>query len=85
MPSIMTVLTRPERRRPAPPPLRVDLRRVLLAGIVLWAVALVVSVVLLTLGRDASQTAVTCAVGILLGGLGLLWERSHRAAYRGEE
>jgi hypothetical protein len=78
VPSILTVLTRPERRRPGPPPLRVDLRPVLLTGIGLWTVALVVSLVLLALGHDTGQTALTCAAGIALGGLGLLWDLRHR-------
>ncbi|GGI05626.1 DUF2530 domain-containing protein [Isoptericola cucumis] len=85
MPSIMSLLLHPERRRPGPPPLRVDLRRVLLAGIAAWAVVLVVTVVLLALGRATPEVVVTCAVGVLLGGLGLLWERRNRRAYRGED
>ncbi|GAA1731010.1 hypothetical protein GCM10009809_28180 [Isoptericola hypogeus] len=79
------MLLHPERRRPGPPPLRVDLRRVLLAGIAAWATALAVTVVLLALGRATPEVVVTCSVGILLGGLGLLWERRNRRAYRGED
>jgi hypothetical protein len=54
--------------RPAPPPLQVDTARVVLAGTVLWALALVV---LLLLGDrvDRSWTW-TCVAGIVLAGLG---------------
>jgi Protein of unknown function (DUF2530) len=56
-------------RRKAPPPLRVDTVRVVLAGTALWAVALVV---LLLLGDrvDRSWTW-TCVAGIALAGIGL--------------
>jgi len=85
VPPIVSLLLHPERRRPGPPPLRVDLRRVILGGIAAWAVALVVSVALLASSRASVETVVTCGAGILLGGAGLLWERRNRKAYRGEE
>jgi hypothetical protein len=81
----VTLLLHPERRRPGPPPLRVDLRRVLLAGMAAWFVALVVFGVLAILGRSTTQAVATCATGLLLGGAGLLWERRHRREYRGED
>ncbi len=53
----------------APPPLRVDTARVVLAGIALWAVALVV---LLALGdRVDRMWTWTCLAAIALGALGL--------------
>ena len=59
-------------RRPAkqaPPPLRVDTVRVVLAGTALWVVALVV---LLVLGdRVDRMWTWTCVVGIALAGVGL--------------
>jgi multidrug transporter EmrE-like cation transporter len=55
--------------KPAPPPLQVDTARVVLAGIGLWAVALVV---LLFLGdRVDRMWTWTCVAAIALGTLGL--------------
>ncbi len=60
-------MTRPS--RPAPPPLQVDTAKVVLAGTVLWVVALVV---LLALGDRVDATWIwTCVCGIVLAGLGL--------------
>ena len=54
---------------PAPPPLKVDTVRVVLAGSALWAVALVV---LLLLGdRVDPAWAWTCVAGLLLAAVGL--------------
>ena len=55
--------------RPAPPPLRVDTARVVLAGIAVWVVALVV--VLLLGDRLDRMWTWTCVVGILLAVVGL--------------
>ena len=53
----------------APPPLRVDTLRVVLAGTALWVVALVV---LLLLGDRVDRVWTwTCVAGILLAGVGL--------------
>lgn len=82
MPSTVTLLLRPERRRPDPPPLRVDLRAVILGGMVLWAAALVVCVVLLMTGVLGPRAVATCAAGLALGVAGLWWEKGHRASYR---
>ena len=55
--------------RPAPPPLQVDTARVVLAGTVLWALALVV---LLLLGDRVDRVWVwTCVAGIGLAVWGL--------------
>ncbi|RBY83403.1 DUF2530 domain-containing protein [Blastococcus sp. TF02A-30] len=59
----------------APPPLRVDTARVVLAGIALWAVALVV--VLLLGDRVDRLWTWTClaAIGLALLGLGIMrWQ-----------
>ena len=59
----------PAPTRPSPPPLQVDTVRVVLAGTVLWAIALVV---LLVLGDDVDRVWTwTCVAGVVLPGLGL--------------
>lgn len=69
-------MTRPRLLEPSRlAPVRLDLRRVFLAGIAIWALALVVSAVLLATGRVEARTVATCAVGVVLGGLALVWER----------
>lgn len=67
------------RRRPelrdSPPPAAVDLRRLLLVGMALWAVALLVTGGLWLAGSSGPRGALTCAAGILLGCWGLWWAR----------
>ena len=59
----------PRPAKQAPPPLRVDTVRVVLAGTALWVVALVV---LLVLGdRVDRMWTWTCVAGIALGGVGV--------------
>jgi uncharacterized protein DUF2530 len=59
----------PRPAKQAPPPLRVDTARVVLAGTAVWVVALVV---LLLLGdRVDRMWTWTCVVGIALAGVGL--------------
>ena len=59
----------PRPAKQAPPPLRVDTVRVVLAGTALWVVALVV---LLVLGdRVDRMWTWTCVAGIALAGVGL--------------
>ncbi len=59
----------PRPARKAPPPLRVDTVRVVLAGTAVWVVALVV---LLLLGDRVDQMWTwTCLAGIALAGVGL--------------
>jgi hypothetical protein len=85
VPSLVDLLLHPEQRRPSPPPLKVDLRRVMLAGIAVWAVALVGALVLLATGAQDGTGVAVCGAGLALGGLGLLWERRNRRRYRGED
>jgi Protein of unknown function (DUF2530) len=59
----------PQPAKQAPPPLRVDTVRVVLAGTALWVVALVV-VLLLGDRLDRAWTW-TCVAGIALAGVGL--------------
>jgi hypothetical protein len=65
----------PAPTRPSPPPLRVDTARVVQVGMVLWAVALVV---LLVLGDRVDRIWTwTCvaAIGLAVLGLGIMrWQ-----------
>jgi cytosine/uracil/thiamine/allantoin permease len=68
--------------KPAPPPLQVDTTRVVLAGIALWAVALVV---LLFLGdRVDRMWTWTCVAAIALGTLGLWIIKLQNRSRRGD-
>ncbi len=66
----------PAPTRPSPPPLRVETRRVVLVGTVLWALALVV--VLLLGDRVDRVWTWTCVCGLVLaaGGLAIMrWQK----------
>lgn len=78
MPTIRTLLAHPEERRPSPPAPRADLFRVFGAGIGVFAVGLVVTLVLHLTGRDSLESMGICGTGMVLGVLGLLWARRHR-------
>ena len=56
-------------------PLPVDLRLVILGGVVAWLVALVVTGALALAGTTTGRGVWVCLTGLLLGGLGLVWER----------
>ncbi|GAA2726475.1 DUF2530 domain-containing protein [Cellulomonas aerilata] len=75
MPAVLEVILRADRRRPDPPVVRVDMRRVILAGIAAWVVALVVTAVLWRLEMVSSTPVWSCVAGTALGVLGLGWER----------
>jgi hypothetical protein len=78
VPSVVSLLLHPDRRRPAPEPPPSHLRGVVLVGIGAWTVALVVSGVALATGNDdAREIVATCIAGLALGGLGLLWTARH--------
>ena len=85
MPSFAAFLAHPAKRRPSPPPPQADLRTVFQLGMTLWAVALVVSLVLLLAGSGDLRVIATCGAGIGLGGLGLLWARRHPEGVPPEE
>nr|WP_297426284.1 DUF2530 domain-containing protein [uncultured Actinotalea sp.] len=59
-------------------PVHLDLRRVFLAGIAAWTLALAVTGALAAAGQVGTRMPWICAAGIALGGLALLWERRHR-------
>lgn len=73
----------PERRRPGPQPLQVDLRRTIVVGIGLWLVAIVVLAVLkIAFDADVAGKLIVCATGLGLGVVALLWEHTNRRRYR---
>ena len=72
----------PEVRKPAPKPVRVDLRKTFLIGCVLWSVALIVSAILLACGLDVLQLLIMCAAGLVIGVMMLVWEHFDRWDYR---
>lgn len=78
LPPVLEVILRPDRRRPDPPPVDVDMRRVFLVGLALWAVGLVVTVVLWRVGVVTSTPVWSCVAGVALGLVGLGWDRVHR-------
>lgn len=59
-------------------PVEIDLGRVFRIGIVLWAVAVVVTTVLLLAGQVEARTVAVCATGLALGFVALAWERRRR-------
>lgn len=75
MPSFIHLALRPEHRKPAPDPVPVSLRPVVLVGIAAWVVALVVALVLWLTGGATALGVWTCLAGAGLGVLGLLWTR----------
>ncbi|MEZ0446829.1 DUF2530 domain-containing protein [Cellulomonas sp. ICMP 17802] len=77
MPSLIDKLFHPTRT--APPPVDVDLGRVMLVGTGIWGVVLVITAVLAATGRASWTPAWVCAAGAFLGLLGYGWARRNRA------
>ena len=77
MPSLIARLLHPTRT--PPPPVDVDLGRVMLVGTAVWAVALVVALVLALTGEASWMPAWVCATGMVLGLLGAGWARRNTA------
>lgn len=73
MPSVISTLLHP--RRTPPPPIDVDLGRVMWVGTWAWGVALVVTSVLWRLGVVPGTWVWVGAAGIALGLVGVLWAR----------
>lgn len=59
-------------------PVDIDLGRVFRVGIVLWAVAVVVTTALLLAGQVEARTVAICGTGLALGFVALAWERRRR-------
>ena len=81
MPSLIARLLHPTRT--PPPPVDVDLGRVMLIGAGIWAVAFAVAVALAWGDDEASwMPAWVCATGVVLGLLGVAWARRNSARRR---
>ena len=76
MPSPFATLLHPTRT--TPPPVAVDLERVVLAGTGIWVLAMLVTGVLAFTGALAWEIVGVCATGAALGLLGADWARRHR-------
>ena len=76
MPAVLEVILFADRRRPDPPPVRVDMRRVFVVGIAAWLVVLAVLTVLWRMGVVDSTPVWSCVAGATLGVVGLVWERT---------
>ncbi len=72
----------PNVRKPSPKPVRVDLRKTFIIGLILWVAATVVCVVLQLLGIVPVEATVVCVIGIIIGILMLIWEHFDRWDYR---
>lgn len=64
-------LLSPSRLEPVP----IELSRVFWAGIALWALAAAVTAVLARAGYVPGHVVAVCATGIVLGFVGLAWDR----------
>ncbi|MCC2334223.1 DUF2530 domain-containing protein [Cellulomonas wangsupingiae] len=73
MPSVVHTLMHPHRT--PPPPIDVDLARVMGSGTTLWGAALVVTGVLSWLGVAPATWVWVCGAGVALGVVGVLWAR----------
>lgn len=72
----------PNVRKPAPKPVRVDLRIVFGIGTALWAIAAVICVIAAWMGANTLKACVVCVTGVIIGLLLLLWEYFDRWDYR---
>ena len=75
LPPVLEVILRAERRRPDPPTLEVDMRRIFVAGLIIWTVALAVCAVLSRVGLVGVEAVWSCVAGLALGLVGLVWDR----------
>ena len=72
----------PAVRKPAPKPVRVDLRKVFAIGTGLWIVSLIVVLILLAVGYSVMPLVIMCVAGVIIGLLLLVWEYFDRWDYR---
>ena len=74
----MRLYLKDHERRPDPAPVETDDRRAIVAGLVLWIAALVVALVVTSPASADSAVLWTCATGIALGVIGLLYTQFRR-------
>lgn len=72
----------PDACRPAPKPVRVDLRKTFLIGTALWCAALIVCAIFLFLDLPVLRGLIVCAAGTVIGVMMLIWEHFDRWDYR---
>lgn len=72
----------PSHRRDTPKPVQVDLRKVFIAGTVLWAISFIVCTILMFCGRPVMDELLICAFGVIVGICLLIWEFFDRWDYR---
>ncbi len=68
----------PQYTHEPPPPVDVDLARVMAVGTAVWVVALVVAIVLALAGTISWVPTAVCATGAVLGVAGIGWSVRHR-------
>ncbi|GIG38804.1 DUF2530 domain-containing protein [Cellulomonas phragmiteti] len=80
MPTVLSTLLHPQRT--PPPPIDVDLARVMVVGTAVWAVALLVTGALWLRDVVPGTWPCMCAAGVVLGVIGYGWSRrnGHLAA-----
>jgi hypothetical protein len=78
VPSPFATLLHPART--TPPPVAIDLERVVLVGTGIWVLALLVTAVLAFTGEVEWDIVWVCATGAVLGLIGADWARRHRPA-----
>ena len=76
----MSTLLHPQRT--PPPPIDVDLARVVAVGTAVWGAALLVTTALWLTGVTPGEWAAVCGSGVVLGVIGWFWARrsGHLAA-----
>lgn len=75
-------IVNPDARKPAPKPLRVDLRKVFSIGTIAWIIATAVTFIIALLHITTWFPALVCASGMIIGILLLIWEHFDRWDYR---
>ncbi len=75
-------IVNPDARKPAPKPLRVDLRKVFAIGTLAWFIAFVIALIVALLHITTWFPTIVCAAGTIIGVLLLIWEHFDRWDYR---
>lgn len=78
----LTPIINPDVCKPAPKPVRVDLRKTFAIVTSWWLIALAITVALLVCGFKVTSALVLCSSGVIIGVLLLVWEHFDRWDYR---